>query len=117
FLDWFNATFTWLLDFVATVIGWVVEGLADALVAVPPVAMIVILAAIAWFFRSWQLAIGTVITMLIIVGMDQWENAMLTLALILVATLIAVVIAIPVGIGAARSDTFSAILKPVLDFM
>ncbi len=116
-LDWFNDTFTWLLDFIADVIGFVVEGLADGLASVPTLVMIAILAVIAWFFRSWQLAIGTIITMLLIVGMDQWENAMYTLALILVATVIAVVIAVPVGIAASRSDTFSAILKPILDFM
>lgn len=115
--DWINNTFKWLLDFISLVIGWVVENLADGFAAVPPLVMIIILAAIAWFFRSWQLAIGTIITMLLIVGMEMWENAMYTLALVLVATLVAIIIAVPVGIGAARSNTFSAILKPILDFM
>ncbi|WP_105565318.1 ABC transporter permease [Microbacterium halophytorum] len=115
--DWINATFTWLLDFISLVLGWVVENLADGLNAVPPVLMIIILAAIAWFFRSWQMAIGTVVTMVLVVGMGMWENAMLTLALVLVATLVAILIAIPVGIAAARNDTFSMIVKPILDFM
>jgi glycine betaine/proline transport system permease protein len=42
---------------------------------------------------------------------------MQTLALVLVAALVAVVIAIPLGIWSARNPTVRAVLKPVLDFM
>ena len=116
-LDWFKASFDWLLDIVTIVVKWLVEGLGDVLLAVPFPALILIFALLAWLVRSWQFAIGTVVTMLLIVSVDQWENAMLTLALVLIAALIAVVIAVPLGILAARNDTFSAILRPVLDFM
>ena len=116
-LDWINDTFEWLLDFISFVVGFLVEELANGLAAVPAIAMVVVLAAIAWFFRSWQLAVGTVVTMTIIVGMDLWEEAMYTLAMVLIATLIAIIIAVPVGIGAARNATMSAIVKPILDFM
>ncbi|UOQ58516.1 proline/glycine betaine ABC transporter permease [Leucobacter allii] len=116
-LDWFKGTFDWLLDFVTIVVRWLVEGLADVLVAIPFPALILVFALIGWLVRSWQLAVGTVLTMLLIVAMEQWENAMLTLALVLVAALIAVVIAVPLGILAARHDAFSAVIKPILDFM
>lgn len=116
-LDWFKGAFSWLLDFVTVVVRWLVEGLADVLVAIPFPALILIFALIGWLVRSWQLAVGTIITMLLIVGMGQWENAMLTLALVLIAALIAIIIAVPLGILAARNQTFSAIIKPVLDFM
>lgn len=116
-LDWFKSTFTWLLDFITLVVGWLVEGLADTLVAIPFAALIIVFALIGWLVRSWQLAVGTALTMLLIVAMDQWENAMLTLALVLVAAVIAVLIAVPLGILAARNDRFSAVIRPVLDFM
>ncbi len=44
-------------------------------------------------------------------------SAMVTLSLVLVATLIALVVSVPVGIWAARSDRVSGIVRPVLDFM
>ncbi|WP_090148919.1 MULTISPECIES: proline/glycine betaine ABC transporter permease [unclassified Leucobacter] len=116
-LNWFKATFDGFLDVVTLVIKFLVEGLADGLTSVPFPVLIIVFGLIGWLLRSWQLAVGTVITMLLVVGMGQWENAMLTLALVLIAALIAIVVAIPLGIAAARSDTFSAILKPVLDFM
>lgn len=116
-LEWFKDTFDWLLDFITIIVKFLVEGLGDALLAVPFPVLILLFAVIGWLLRSWQLAVGTVVTMLLIVAMDQWDNAMLTLALTLIAALIAVVIAVPVGILAARSDGFSAAIRPLLDFM
>ena len=42
---------------------------------------------------------------------------MTTLSLVLVATIIALAMAVPVGIWAARSDRVSGLVRPVLDFM
>lgn len=116
-LDWFKSSFRGALDVTSDAIDWLVGGLGDVLTAVPFPVLILLFALLGWLVRSWQLAIGTAITMLLIVAMDQWENAMLTLALVLVSVLIAIVIAVPLGILAARSDTFSAVIRPVLDFM
>ena len=116
-LNWIKSTFDGFLDLITVVVKFLVENLADGLTAVPAIVLILVFALLSWVVRSWQLAVGTVITMLLIVGMDQWENAMLTLALVLIAALIAIIIAIPLGIAAARSDAFSAVLKPVLDLM
>jgi ABC-type proline/glycine betaine transport system permease subunit len=55
--------------------------------------------------------------LLVIVAVDQWDNAMDTLALTLVAAFIAVLISIPLGIWAARSSAVSAIVRPILDFL
>ena len=75
------------------------------------------LAALGWWLRSWQLALGTLIGFVIIVGVNQWENAMSTLALVTIATLIAVIIAIPLGILAAKSQAASKVLRPLMDFI
>ena len=49
--------------------------------------------------------------------MAQWENTMETLALVFVATVVALVIAIPLGVMAARWDRFSRVVRPVMDLM
>jgi glycine betaine/proline transport system permease protein len=116
-VDWIRDNLRWLTDGIATVVGFLVEGLADLLTAPPAWAMILVFAAIAWVLRSWQLAVGTVVMFAVIVGVDQWDAAMQTLALVLFATLITVVIAVPLGIWAARDDRVSRAIKPVLDFM
>ncbi|BDZ64561.1 ABC transporter permease [Agromyces mangrovi Wang et al. 2018] len=90
----------------------------DWVLSTPPFWVIIVLvAALAWWARGWKLAVGSAVGLLVILGVDQWANAMDTLALVLVASTIAVVIAIPVGILAARSDLASKIIKPILDFM
>ncbi|WP_127794961.1 proline/glycine betaine ABC transporter permease [Agromyces sp. LHK192] len=90
----------------------------DWILSTPPSwVVIVAIAALAWWLRGWKLALGSAIGLAVIVGIDQWENAMDTLALVLVASAIAVVVAVPLGILAARSDLASRIIRPILDFM
>ncbi|MBT2474327.1 proline/glycine betaine ABC transporter permease [Microbacterium sp. ISL-103] len=116
-VDWVKTNLDGLLDVISFVMSFLVEGLTSALLAPHFAVVIVIAALIAWAVRSWQLAIGTVVSFGLIVGMDLWVPAMQTLALVLVAAIIAVLIAVPLGIWSARNATVRAVLKPVLDFM
>ena len=116
-VDWIRDNLKFLLDIISNIVSFLVEGLADVLNFLPAPIMILVFALIAWLLRSWQLAVGTAVTFTIIVGMDQWDHAMETLALVLIAALVTVAISIPLGIWAARNDRVSAIVKPVLDFM
>ncbi|WP_120495056.1 ABC transporter permease [Microbacterium phyllosphaerae] len=116
-VDWVKTNLDGLLDVISFVMSFLVEGLTDILLAPSFAVVIVIAALIAWTVRSWQLAIGTVVSFGLIVGMDLWVPAMQTLALVLVAAIIAVLIAVPLGIWSARNATVRAVLKPVLDFM
>src|SRR5690606_8085132 len=74
-----------------------------------------VLAAVAFLARGWKLAVSSLVGFAIIYGVGQWENAMDSLAMVLIASVIAIVIA--VGILAARSPAVSAVVRPVLDFM
>ena len=116
-LDWFQSNFEWLLDFFTLVFKGSVDGLVSILVAVPYPVLILVFALIGWLVRSWKLAVGTVLGFLLIVLMGFWENAMQTLSMVIVSTIVSIIIAIPLGILAARNDRFSAFIKPVLDFM
>lgn len=116
-VDWIRDNVSWLLGAISTAVGWLVGSLADLLLNAPIVVVIVVAALLGWVLRSWKFAIGTALSFAIILGVGQWVTAMQTLALVLIATVIAVVIAVPLGILAARSDRFSAVLKPVLDLM
>lgn len=117
FFTWFQQTFDWLISFFNIVVGGLYDGLSAVLSAPPYLIMIVILAAIAWLCASWKVALFTLIGFYVVRAVDQWENTMSTLALVLVAVVIALIIAIPLGILAAKRAGFSAFIKPVLDFM
>lgn len=115
--EWFRDTFESAIDAGSDVLDVLVNGLVDGLNAVPFSVLIPLIALIALLVRSWQLAVGTLLSLLLIVSMGYWPSAMQTLGLVLVAALIAIVIAIPFGILAAKSNRFSAIVRPVLDFL
>ncbi|HAM12650.1 MAG TPA: glycine/betaine ABC transporter permease, partial [Microbacterium sp.] len=113
-LDFIGAVFGWLFDAIALALGAIYEGLDWVLVTPPFWLIIIALAALAYWVKGWKLALGTALGLLLIVLLDQWENAMDTLALVLVAAAIAIIISIPVGIWAARNDTVSRIVRPIL---
>ncbi|MCM3778470.1 ABC transporter permease [Microbacterium hydrocarbonoxydans] len=116
-VDWIKTNLDGLLDVVSFVVTSLVQGLTFLLLLPYFYVVIVVAALIAWLVRSWQLAIGTAISFTLIVAMGLWVPAMQTLALVLVAALVAVIIAMPLGIWSARNATVRAVLKPVLDFM
>lgn len=104
--------------------GWfIVDRVTDAGVAVsgtdnlPPWTMIALLTFVAYATKGWKLALGSALGFAVIYGVDQWDNAMLSFALVLVASLIAIAIGIPVGILAAKSKPVAAIVRPILDFL
>ncbi|MFG6475648.1 ABC transporter permease [Microbacterium sp. P06] len=116
-VDWIRDNLDGFLDAIAFIVRLLVDTLTDVLVSTPIPLAIVIAALIGWVVRSWQLAIGTLVSFALIVGMDQWSTSMQTLSLVLVATLIAVAISVPLGIWSARNARVRSVLKPVLDFM
>lgn len=67
--------------------------------------------------RRWR-PVAAVAVLLVLLGLlGVWNEAMATVALMLAATLLSVVIGIPLGIAMARSDRLRGGLLPVLDIM
>ena len=115
--EWFKDTFDAFFDIVGDVITGAIDGIAALLLTPEPLLVAVVFALLAWLLRNWKLAAGSLVGMVVIIGVDMWEPAMETLALVLVATVVALLLGIPLGILAARSPVVSRILKPVMDFM
>ena len=67
--------------------------------------------------RSVKLSLGVMMAFLVIGYFGMWENTMRTLGIITVATLLSIVLGIPVGILMARSDRVQAVVTPILDIM
>jgi glycine betaine/proline transport system permease protein len=75
-----------------------------------------LIGAIAALVGGLRLTIIAVACVLGIVGVEMWEHSMETLVQVLVATILTLVIGVALGILAARSNRFSAVLRPLLDF-
>jgi glycine betaine/proline transport system permease protein len=74
-------------------------------------------AALAWRGGGRRLAAGAAAGFVILGLLGQWTQSMRTLALMLVAVSLSLVIGIPLGILAGRSDRVERILRPILDGM
>lgn len=116
-LDWVIENLGAFFDGVKAFFAQFYAGLDWVLTTPPFWAVIVVLAALAFWLKGWKLALGSAVGFLVIYGMNQWENAMHTLALVLVASMVAVIISVPLGIAAAKSSAVSRVVKPVMDFL
>ncbi|MDC0190828.1 proline/glycine betaine ABC transporter permease [Rhodospirillales bacterium] len=92
--------------------------LEKLLIITPWPIIILIMAGLAWLgARSWLAVAGTVASFFVIGYFGMWEDTMATLAIISVATLVCIVVGIPLGIWMARSDRVQTLITPVLDVM
>jgi glycine betaine/proline transport system permease protein len=105
-----EAIFRPLLDFLL----WFEQLLLGA----PWWLVLAVFGGIIWFSsRSRAITLGALLAFFLIGLLGMWEDAMRTLAVILVCTLLAVAIGVPVGVAMSRSDRLQATLNPVLDVM
>lgn len=96
-----------------------IDGLEMLLQAAPPLVMLVILAVLGWQRGGLRVAL-TVTALAALMGMlapPIWPAAMTTLAFFIVIAAIIIPIGMIVGIGAAKSDLFYAIIRPIMDLM
>ncbi|MDI3324284.1 proline/glycine betaine ABC transporter permease [Pontibacterium granulatum] len=88
------------------------------LLATPWWLVIIVVAGLAYLAsRSWKLGLGVVVSFLLIGYFGMWDNTMRTMSIILVCTLMAIALGVPIGILMARSDRTQSIVTPVLDVM
>jgi glycine betaine/proline transport system permease protein len=114
-VDWITDTFDGAFDVLSSVIDAVVGSLEYVLLASPSLLMVAILAVIALLLAGWRVALFTALGLVFVISLDLWTAAMQTLALVMAATVVALVIGIPIGIIAAQSEAVEAVLRPILD--
>ena len=97
---------------------WFLIWLEKLLVATPWPVILIVVGGLAYLgSRSWKLALGSVLSFALIGYFGMWEDTMSTIALISVATLLCVLIGMPLGIWMAKSDRVQAVITPILDVM
>jgi glycine betaine/proline transport system permease protein len=77
----------------------------------------VILLMIWWATRSRRIVLGAAISFLLMGYLGMWQDTMKTVSMILVSTLVAIAIGLPIGVAMSRSDRLQRWVNPVLDVM
>ena len=118
FVDFLNAHASGAFDTISDSLAFLIEGLTDLLLAVPPPWLVLGITLLAWLLqRRRALTLFTALALLLIVNLGLWEETVQTLVLVLFATLVCMTIGVPLGIHAAHHPRLDAALRPVLDLM
>lgn len=122
---WGKAFFGFLTDNFDTIfrafsngLNFLLDGLVNILLLVPPVVLALVIAVIAWLLqRSRPLAIGVFLGLIFIINQNLWKQTVQTLVLVVAAAAMAMAIGVPLGIWAAHKPKVYRIMLPVLDLM
>lgn len=122
---WGKAFFTFLTDnFNALFRGFsnglnlLLDGLVDTLLLLPPVALVALIALLAWYLqKSRSLALGVAVGLLFIINQGLWKQTVQTLVLVVAASAASMAIGVPLGIWAAHKQKVYRVMLPVLDLM
>ena len=116
-VDWLSTNARGFFQAIKWPVEQVLDGIEVVLQAVPPTIMLVLIALLAWRVVGWRMGVFALVAMGIVGFTGMWGLTMTTLAMVLAAVVFCVAVGVPLGIVAARSDTFAASIRPVLDVM
>ena len=124
FIPWLATNFRDFFQMIKTPVEWTFDQMNSGMVGLTDGVGWIAIIAIAWRLAGWKVATFTAISMGLLGGwnpilphLDVWDETMTTLALIVTSVLISVIIGIPLGIAASKSDKFEFVLRPALDAM
>ncbi|CAN7332965.1 choline ABC transporter permease subunit [Pseudomonas sp. LjRoot71] len=104
-------------DSIGAVVNGFSEGIEWLLMLPPAWLLIAIFVGLGLWRISYKFAIFTAVAFILIVMTGFWEQTVVTLGLTFSATLISLLLGVPLGIWAARSERVATIIRPILDFM
>jgi len=116
-VDWIQNNLGGLLDGISAVIDFVVSNLEGFMLWVHPLVMAAAIVILGFLRVGVGFGIFCLVSMVLFFEMTLWPETMSTVAIVLSASFVALVIGGPLGIAMARSDKVEAIVRPILDFM
>jgi len=116
-INFFSDNFAFVTKAFSQVTSQGIDIMVGAMMFFPPWLLILFFTGIAFLLsRKRGIAVFTLLGLLLIWNMGLWEPTISTLALVLISTVFAIAIGIPLGILAALNQIFYRVIMPVLDF-
>lgn len=116
-VDWLVTNFRDEFQTVKLPIEWTLDLVNSFLHWIPPLIMLLLLFLLAWRAAGWKVALFTGVSLALVGFLGLWGDTMTTLAMVISAVVFCVIVGIPMGILAARSEGFASVLRPILDVM
>ncbi len=122
--DWIAVAVEWLVgnfrpqfQAIKMPIEVMLNAIDDALLWLPEEIVLLAFLIIGWKTAGWKVGLFSIVSMAFIGFTGLWDETMTTLAMVISAVVVCVLIGVPLGILSSRSDRFEAVLRPVLDAM
>jgi glycine betaine/proline transport system permease protein len=116
-VDFLDVTFRELFSFIFFISSKTINGIEGFLTWMPWWVFIIIIFLLGWYFKSALAGVVFGIFIFLIGTFGLWDDMMMTIAIVLTAVFISLLIGIPLGVWMAFSRLFSAIMRPILDAM
>ncbi|MEN2767775.1 ABC transporter permease [Ornithinibacillus xuwenensis] len=117
FVSFLDTTLEGFFDFIFFISSRTINFIDDMLVAMPWWSFILVIFILGWYFKSLFSGVLYGFFVFLIGSFGLWEDMMTTIAIILAAVIICLIIGIPIGIWMAFSKGFSNVMRPLLDAM
>lgn len=117
--DWMTTNFASFFDFFQTIGQGLMDNITYLLGLIPPLVFILILAVLAFLISGKKIGLTAfvIIGLLFIRDQELWDALVNTITLVIVSSLVAIIIGVPVGVWMSKSKIAESIIKPILDFM
>ena len=121
FVEWLITEHGQTFEALSNRISVVLLAIEQTLRGVPWLVMFLFITALAWFTSGRRLGMTILVSAsLFCIGLVDpklWDNAMVTLSVMLVATILCIVVGIPVGLLISAQDRLRSLVIPLLDLM
>ena len=122
--DWITSSVNYIVDnyrpFFQAIrfpISFTLESIQWFLLGIPPLIFLILLGLLAWQLASGKIAIYSIIALSLIGFFGAWEQAIVSLSLVITAVAFCMVVGITIGILSASNERVEKWLRPVLDAM
>ncbi len=122
--DWISSGVNYIVDnyrpFFQSIrlpISFTLESIQWLFLAIPPLIFIILLGLVAWQLAGGKIATYSVIALCLIGFFGAWEEAVVSLSMVLTAVVFCMVVGITLGILSASNPRLEKWLQPLLDAM
>lgn len=117
--EWLTKTFSGFFDLLQLVGNALMDWITQTLLFINPLLFMLLVTCAIFFLprKKWPLPIFTLLGLLFVYNQGLWAELINTFTLVLVASLISVLLGIPLGIWMAKSKTVHQVINPMLDLM
>ena len=116
-IDWITIKGEFIFDAIGKFLLMPILYLERFLLWLPWFVIIILVMLAAWRIKGWKMTLGVGVALVFIGALGLWEESMKTLAIVIAATLLAIIFGVPTGIAMAQNERVKNIIHPILDLM